>query len=61
VNTDTEQDEYQDTKVVDINAAEEKNPDSTAEVFPVPIHTRGQKSNNNNSKITITLCSIKTL
>jgi hypothetical protein len=44
VNTDTEQDEHQDTEVVDINAPEENDSDKTAGVLPVPIHTEGQKS-----------------
>ena len=44
MNTDGEQDENQDTEVVNINAPEEKHSDSAAEERSTPIHTELQKT-----------------
>jgi hypothetical protein len=44
VNTDSEQDEYQDTEVADFNAPEEKPSDSADEVRSTPIHTERQNT-----------------
>ena len=44
MNTDSEQDEYQDTEVADFNAPEEKPSDSADEVRSTPIHTERQNT-----------------